>query len=111
MGRVKFCTTKEAANMIPDGAYIGTVGFLLTGAAEEILLEMENRFLETGSPKNLSLMWASGVGDGGTIRGINHLCHEGLLKKVVGGHYGLIPRIAKLLTKTKSKLIISHRVY
>lgn len=101
MGRVKFCTTKEAANMIPDGAYIGTVGFLLTGAAEEILLEMEKRFLETGSPKNLSLMWASGVGDGGTVRGINHLCHEGLLKKAVGGHYGLIPKIAKLINENK----------
>lgn len=101
MGRVKFVTTREAANMIPDEAYIGTVGFMLTGAPEEVLLEIENRFLETGNPKNISLMWASGVGDGGTVRGINHLCHEGLLKKTVGGHYGLFPRIAKLINENK----------
>ncbi|EOD01570.1 acetyl-CoA--acetoacetyl-CoA transferase subunit alpha [Caldisalinibacter kiritimatiensis] len=101
MGRVKFVTSREAANMIPDEAYIGTVGFMLTGAPEEILLEIENRFLETGSPKDISLMWASGVGDGGTVRGFNHLCHEGLLKKTVGGHYGLFPRIAKLINENK----------
>lgn len=101
MGRVKFVNTKEAVNMIPDGAFIGTVGFMLTGAPEELFLEIENRFLETGSPKNISLMWASGPGDGGTERGLNHLCHEGLLKRTVGGHYGLFPKIAKLVNENK----------
>lgn len=101
MSRVKFVTTKEAVNMIPDGAFIGTVGFMLTGAPEELFLEIENKFIETGSPKNISLMWASGPGDGGTERGLNHLCHEGLLKRTVGGHYGLFPKIAKLVNENK----------
>lgn len=97
MGNVKFMTTKEAAALIPDKASIGTVGFLLTGAPEEVFLEIENRFIESGSPNNLSLMWASGVGDGQRVRGINHLCHEGLLTRVVGGHYGLIPRLVDMV--------------
>lgn len=101
MSRVKFVTTKEAVNMIPDGAFIGTVGFMLTGAPEELFLEIEKSFLETGKPKDVSLMWASGPGDGGTERGINHLCHEGLLKRTVGGHYGLFPKIAKLVNENK----------
>ncbi len=101
MGRVKFITSIEAAYMIQDGARIGTCGFLLTGATEEILLEIENRFLETGEPKNLSVMWASGVGDGGTVRGLNHLCHEGLLKKTIGGHYGLIKRMIPMVVENK----------
>jgi len=101
MGRVKFVSTKEAAAMIPDGARIGTVGFMLIGAPEEIWLETEKRFLETGSPKNLSLLWASGPGDGREVRGFNHLCHEGLLAKAVGGHFGLFPKMAPLINNNK----------
>ena len=101
MGRVQFITAKEAAAMIPDGACIGTCGFLLTGAAEEILLEIENRYLQTGCPKDLTLMWASGVGDGGSVRGLNHLCHDGLLKKTIGGHYGLIKRMTPMVTENR----------
>ena len=101
MGRIKFVTTKEAAAMVPDGAYIGTVGFMLTGTPEEMFIEIEKRFLETESPNNISLMWASGPGDGGTERGLNHLCHEGLLKRTVAGHYGLIPKMADLINENK----------
>lgn len=101
MSRVTFLTAKEAADMIPNEARIGTCGFLLTGAAEEILIEIENRFLKTKSPQSLTLMWASGVGDGGSVRGFNHLCHEGLLKKCIGGHYGLIRKMAPLITENK----------
>lgn len=101
MGRVKFVSTKEAAAMIPDGASIGTVGFMLIGAAEEIWIEIEKRFLETGHPKNISIFWASGVGDGGTVRGMNHICHEGLLAKAIGGHYGLIKKLIPMVVENK----------
>lgn len=93
MQRINFTDTKEAASLIKDGASIGTVGFLLTCAAEEIFMEMENRFLATGSPNNLDIMWASGVGDGQDVRGLNHLAHKGMLNRLIGGHYGLIPKL------------------
>lgn len=101
MGRVKFVSTQEAAQMIGDNIRIGTVGFLLTGAAEEIWIELEKRFLDSGSPRNLSLFWASGVGDGGEVRGLNHLCHEGLLAKTIGGHYGLIKKLGPMVNSNK----------
>jgi propionate CoA-transferase len=101
MSKVAFLSTAEAAKRIKDGASVGTVGFMLTGAPEEILLEIEKRFLETGKPKQIELIWASGVGDGGMTRGINHLCHEGLLKRTIGGHYGLIPKLAPLINEEK----------
>lgn len=101
MGRVTFVSTREAANMIPDGAQIGTVGFMMTGAAEEIWLELEKRFLETGAPRNLSVFWASGVGDGGDVRGLNHICHEGLLARAIGGHYGLIKKLIPMVVENK----------
>jgi len=101
MSKVQFVTTKQAAAMVPDGAFVGTVGFLLTGAPEELFLELEQRFLAEGSPRGITLMWASGPGDGGTVRGVNHLCHEGLLKRTIGGHYGLFPKIAPLISENK----------
>jgi len=101
MGRVKFLSTAEAVKLIPNSAKIGTVGFMLTGAAEEIWLEIEKRWLETRSPKNISLFWASGVGDGGDVRGLNHICHEGLLAKTIGGHYGLIKKLIPMVVENK----------
>ncbi len=101
MGRVQFMSTAEAAQLILNDAYIGTVGFLLIGAAEEIWIEVEKRFLQAGEPRNLKLMWASGIGDGGTERGLNHLCHEGLLQRLVGGHYALFPKVAPLINENK----------
>jgi propionate CoA-transferase len=87
--------------MVPDGACIGTCGFLLTCTAEEILQAIENRFLQTGSPQDLSLMWAAGIGEGGTAKGLNHLSYAGLLKKTVGGHYGLIKKMIPLITENQ----------
>ncbi len=97
---MKLITTNEAVNLIKDNSSLGTVGFMLTGAPENLFLEIENKFLETGSPKNLSIMFASGIGDGAE-RGVNHLAHDGLLKRIIAGHYGLMPKIGKLVSENK----------
>src|SRR5262249_56605554 len=55
----------------------------------------ERRFVDTGSPRDLTLVWAGGQGDG-KDRGLNRLGHAGLIRRTIGGHYGLIPRIEKL---------------
>ncbi len=102
MKKVKFISSVEAAAMIEDGSMLATGGFVGAGVAEEIYTELEKRYLETGTPKNLKLMYTAGQGDGKT-RGLNRFAHEGMLDLVVGGHWGLAPGLGKLANQNKIK--------
>jgi propionate CoA-transferase len=72
------------------------------GVSDELLAAVEQRFLETGHPRDLSLFFAAGQG-GGKDRGLNRLGHDELISSVVGGHWGLIPKVARLATTGKIK--------
>ncbi|WP_170574894.1 acyl CoA:acetate/3-ketoacid CoA transferase [Ruegeria atlantica] len=98
----KVVSAADAAALIRDGDTITTSGFVGIGVPDELLAAVEARFLDTGHPRNLSLVFAAGQGDG-KERGLNRLGHEGLLQSVVGGHWGLIPKVAKLATDSKIK--------
>jgi propionate CoA-transferase len=93
--RSKIVTADEAIALIRDGDTLASTGFVQTGFAEALLSALERRFLDTGSPKNLTLFAAAGQGDGKTL-GLNHLGHEGLLRRVVAGHWGRMPKVAQL---------------
>jgi propionate CoA-transferase len=92
----KVVSAQEAVALVRDGDTLVNTGFVGCGAPEDLLVTLEQRYLETRSPRNLTLVFAAGQGDGAE-RGLNRLGHDGLLKRVVGGHWGLIPKIAKLV--------------
>lgn len=91
----KFITSKEAARLINDGSTIANVSMTMIGCAEEFFVELENRFLEEGHPKDITLFHPAGFSD--QKYGIEHLAHKGLLKKLVGSHWGLAPKIMKMI--------------
>lgn len=104
----KFITAKEAASFVKDGYNILTSSFGASGVAEEIILEVEKSFLETGHPCNLGLTHAAGGGSfagladaEGRCRAEDHLAHEGLLTRWVCSHVACSDITAKLLQDNK----------
>ena len=91
----KVLSSAEAVALIRPGDTITTSGFVGIGVPDDLLAALETRFLETGAPRDLALLFAAGQGDGKT-RGLNRLGHDGLLRRVIGGHWGLIPKVAAL---------------
>jgi propionate CoA-transferase len=99
----KIVSATEAVRLIRNGDTVATGGFVGIGFAEGIAIALEELFLSTedqylqatGKPSNLTLVYAGGQGDG-KDKGLNHLAHEGLIKRVIGGHWGLVPKLQQL---------------
>lgn len=88
-------SAQEAVAVIRDGDTVCISGFVGVGTPDELLIALEKRFLETGHPRDLTLVFAAAPGDG-KDRGLNRLAHPGLVKRGVGGHWSLVPKLAAM---------------
>lgn len=96
----KVISAADAVALIQANDVIAVSGYGTNGVPEKVLMALEERFEADRQPRDLTLMFAGGIGDGGE-KGLNRLGREGLLSRTIGGHYGLIPRIEKLAVENK----------
>lgn len=98
---IAFVKSNVIPALIPCGATIYTCGFGLAGFAEEVAIEIEKSFLKQGIPRDLILYHSTGTGNS-RDKGIAHFAHEGLVKRIVGGHFGASgPEIGKMIMENK----------
>lgn len=96
----KIVEAEDAVAVIHDGDTVASSGYGGNGTPDQLFVALEKRFLESGAPRGLTLVFAGGQGDM-KERGLNRLGHEGLVRRVIGGHFGLIPRIEALAVENR----------
>ena len=96
----KIVTADEAVALIRDGDAVSCSGFVGIGTPEALYAALERRFVETQGPRGLTLVFAAAPGDGKAL-GLNRLAHEGLVRRAVGGHWALLPKLAGLATDNR----------
>lgn len=92
----KFMSADDAVALIRDGDTVGLVGGgggLMEASC--LFSAVEKRFLETGHPRNLTAVHSLGIGDKKT-RGMNCFAHQGMVRKVIGGHWPWSPRMQQM---------------
>lgn len=97
----KFMSAENAVSLIKDGAtvsLIGGGGGLVEASC--LFAAVEKRFLETGDPSGLTVIHSLGIGDRKT-RGMNCFAHEGMVRRVVGGHWIWSPKMQELARDEK----------
>ena len=92
---MKLTSVQEAVAAIPDGATVAVDGFTLMGVAEALYQGIEESFRRTGHPRDLVIVHAAGQSN--RKIGFEHFAVEGLARRIVGPHWGLMPRMSAFL--------------
>ena len=93
----KITTAEALAAQIQDGATIaisGNGGGMVE--ADHILAAIEARFLQTGHPRDLTLIHSLGIGDR-DCKGTNRFAHAEMLKRIIAGHFTWSPKMQALV--------------
>lgn len=98
----KFISLREAVALIPDGCRLGIGGFCGFGAPDSLLREMGKAYLETGSPKDLSVVTGACAGDGTEDGfGMSLLRHDGMLREIYSSIATLPVAIRNMVSENK----------
>lgn len=100
MSKVPVISAKEAASYVKDNMTVVPGGFVGNNLPETLNRAIETRYLESGSPKNLTLFYVAGQGNRAGAAA-DHYAHEGLVKRVIGGHWNMAPKLGQLAVENK----------
>ncbi|HUA70161.1 MAG TPA: CoA-transferase [Solirubrobacteraceae bacterium] len=96
----KLISPDAAAGLVHDGDTLAVGGFVGLGVPDQLLAALEQRFIATDAPRDLTLIFAAGQGDGGS-RGLNRLARESLVRRAIGGHWGFVPALGALAVEER----------
>lgn len=97
----KIISAEEAVEKIRDGDIIATSGFTGQCFPQELARALAKRFTETNRPRDLTFVFAAGQGGGRSDIGLDVIAIEGLVKRLIFSHCGLLPGISKLIMENK----------
>lgn len=105
---MEIVSREQAAALIYSGATIVPGGFGSCGHPDGLTQAIEKRFLETGHPHGLGLLFASGAGDA-CREGLNRFAHDGMVSSAVGDSGGCARGSQRKYWKVKSRGITGHK--
>ena len=97
---VQIKTAQQAVEIVKDGDHLALGGFVGIVVPEALSYALGERFKQTGHPRDLSIYFSAGQGDG-KEKANNHLAQEGMVSMALGGHWGLVPKLQKLANENK----------
>ncbi|GJD93518.1 acyl CoA:acetate/3-ketoacid CoA transferase [Methylobacterium iners] len=100
MKKNKVISADEAIALIRQNDVVTTTGFVQSCIPEALHAALEKRFVETGSPRGLTLIMTAGAGDSKGL-GTGRLHHDGLLTRVIAANFGRMPKVAKAAQENK----------
>ena len=113
---MKVINYSDVPALIRDGSTIALSGAsAYCVVADEALKGIEESYIRTGHPNQLVVLHPQGFGNK-EDSGISHLAHEGLVKRVIGGHWAMSPKMGRLAQDEKIEAynlpqgILSHLI-
>lgn len=106
-------TASQAIDLIGDNQCVVTGGFVSSCCPEALTTALEEKFISTGSPRNLTVVYAAGQGKRNG-KGNDHFAHEGMVKRAIGGHWDRGPKLGTMAIENKIEAynlpqgVISH---
>ena len=92
---VTILAPEDVVASVRDGATVALTGSGVFLEADALFAVLERSFLDTGHPRDLTLVHALGIGDG-ERSGLNRFAHEGMVARVIGGHWSWSPAMQRL---------------
>lgn len=97
----KVISARAAIELIKSGDTVAIHGAGGGNVEPDLLIKtLADTFAETGRPRDLTVVHISGIGDW-RMTGLNQLNLEGLVRRDIGGHYGMSPKYAQLILDNK----------
>ena len=112
----KIISAREAIALIQDGDCIAINSFLALANPEALHDALYERFIETGSPKQLRLFCAAGFGGWDENRYADRYIQAGAVREIIAGHYSSMPVATRMALEGKIEAyclplgVLSHTI-